>query len=207
MNIIEIKKQDISRASEVLAEAFCDDPIFRYIFKTPENYKRSAAWMFSTWVRWAVIYGKAWMTEDGKAVVLMRSLETPGMSLWSMIRAGMLPTPVKLGLASFRRFYFEVVSLLDKKHAEIMGSKPHWYGWMIGVAPAQRGIGRELLNYCFDIADRAQLPIFLETATEKNVALYNHKEFEVRDKVRFTQGDFTLYFMVRPPQENGTVHK
>jgi hypothetical protein len=44
------------------------------------------------------MYGKAWMSEDGNAVVLMRAVGDPGMSIWTMIRAGMLPTSIKLGL-------------------------------------------------------------------------------------------------------------
>ena len=199
MNIIEVEKKDINKAASNLALAFRDDPIFRYIFKTPEKYQKCAAWMFSCWVQWSVMYGKAWMSEDGKAVVLMRSLDTPKMSLVSMINAGMLLTPVKLGWPSFWRFYFKIVKLLDKKHEEIMGTQPHWYGWMIGVDPGKKGIGRELMNHCFKIADDRQIPIFLETSTERNVALYNHKEFELRDKTHFVPGNFTLYFMVRTP--------
>lgn len=200
MNIIEIRKSDIPHVAKVLAAAFREDPIFRYIFQTEEKYDRSAAWMFSTWIRWAILYGNAWMTEDRKAVVLMRSIRSPKMTLLSMIRAGMLLTPVKLGLTSFRRFYFQIVSVLDRKHEEIMGTQRHWYGWMIGVTPGHKGVGRELMNYCFRIADDYHIPIFLETATQRNVALYNHKQFEVRDRVEFTPGDFSLYFMVRYPQ-------
>ena len=66
--------------------------------------------MFATWVRWAVLFGKGWMTEDGSAVVLMRSPGKAHMSLRSMIRAGMLPTPFKIGTGGFRRFYFEIES-------------------------------------------------------------------------------------------------
>jgi hypothetical protein len=200
MNIVEIKKEDITHVAKVLAVAFREDPIFKYIFQTEEKYDKSAVWIFSTWIRWAILFGKAWMTEDRKAVVLMRSLRSPEMSLLSMIRAGMLLTPLKLGFTSFRRFYFQVVTVLDKKHKEIMGTQPHWYGWMIGVIPEQRGAGRDLMSYCFKIADEYHLPIFLETATQRNVALYNHRHFQVRDKIEFTPGDFNLYFMVRDPQ-------
>jgi ribosomal protein S18 acetylase RimI-like enzyme len=200
MNIIEIKKQHIHSASIVLAEAFQEDPIFRYIFKTQAQYDRGAAWLFSTWIRWAIKYGKAWMTEDGNGIVLMRSLESPNMTLRSMIGAGMLPTPFRLGWRSFFRFYFKIVSLLDRRHAAIMGKQPHWYGWMIGVKPGHQGIGRELMNHCFNLADQKQLPIFLETSTARNVSLYGHKEFRLHEKLTFTPGDFNLYFMVRPPQ-------
>ena len=201
MNIIEIKKQHIKKTAEVLTLSFKDDPIFRYIFKSPEKYQRIAPWMFATWVRWTVLYGKGWMTEDGNAIVLMRSPQKANMSLWSMIRAGMLPTPVKLGIGAFKRFYFEIVAMLDKKHAVIMGNEPHWYGWMIGVDPGRqhKGIGLQLMNHCFKLADEMRLPIYLETSVEKNVSLYNYKDFKVKDKGTIA-GKFNLYFMVRNPQ-------
>lgn len=200
MRIIEIKKQHIKRAADVLTLSFQDDPIFRYIFKTSEKYRQAAPWMFSTWVRWTLLYGKGWMTDDGSALVLMRSPGKAGMSFQSMIHAGMLMTPLKLGIAAFKRFYFEIVVMLDKKHARIMGNKPHWYGWMIGVDPSEqhKGIGMQLMNHCFKLADEMELPIYLETSVERNVSLYHYKEFKMKDTVTMA-GKFNLYFMVREP--------
>ena len=113
----------------------------------------------------------------------------------------MLPTPVKLGVSAFKRFYFEIVAMLDKKHEQIMGDKPHWYGWMIGVNPLKqhKGIGMQLMNHCFKLADEMMLPIYLETSVEKNVSLYNYKDFSVKNTATIA-GRFKLYFMVREPQ-------
>lgn len=208
MNIIELKKEHIKKAAEILTLSFKDDPIFKYIFKSPEKYYKKAPWMFSTWVRWAVMYGKGWMTEDTSAVVLMRAPGKAHMSLWSMIRSGMLPTPFKLGVGAFTRFYFEVVAMLDKMHAEIMADIPHWYGWMIGVNPDKqhRGIGMQLMNHCFRISDEMGLPIYLETSVEKNVSLYYYKDFKVKDKATIA-GKFNLYFMIREPKHLKTFEQ
>ena len=208
MKIIEIKKEYIKKAAETLTLSFKDDPIFKYIFKSSEKYHKIAPWMFATWVRWTILYGKGWMIEDGSAVVLMRVPGKAHMSLWSMIRAGMLPTPIKLGAGTFKRFYFEIVAMLDKKHAEIMADIPHWYGWMIGVNPNKqhRGIGLQLMSHCFSIADEMKLPIYLETSVEKNVSLYNYKDFEVRDESTIA-GKFNLYYMIREPKQMKTVER
>jgi len=82
MQIIEIKEPQIGQAAHVLTLAFENDPIFRYIFKTPEKYRTGAPWLFSTWVKWSIMFGKAWMTVDGNGVVLMRSLENSEMSFF-----------------------------------------------------------------------------------------------------------------------------
>ena len=202
MNIIEIDKDKIKKAGEILAIAFKEDPIFKYIFQSPEKYDQCAAWLFSTWVRWAVMFGKAWITDDESAVIIMRSIGKSDMSLWSMIRAGMLPVPFKLGFGAFNRFYFEIVSMLDREHAKVMGKTPHWYGWMVGVKPEHKRVGWKLINHCIEIADCAQLPLFLETSTSRNVSLYNHKDFEVKHEKFIEEGNFTLYFMVRQPKSN-----
>ncbi len=199
MNARPLQEKDIAQAANVLTLAFENDPIFRYIFQDEKRYRRVAPWLFGTWVRWTLMYGAGWMSENGDAVVLMRSLKHSRMSLWTMIRAGMLPTPRKLGWAAFRRFYFNVVATLDRKHAEVMGSRPHWYGWMIGATEPGRGSGSALLRHCFAVADENRLPIFLETATANNVALYNAKDFEVADSVCVSE-NCRIYFMVREPQ-------
>jgi len=199
MKVIAVTRKDIPHIAEVLTKAFVDDPIFRFIFQSPEAYAKSAPWLFASWTSWAIRYGRAWMSEDGNAVVLMRSPEHSGMSLWSMIRAGMLPTPWKLGWPAFRRFYFRIVTVLDKQHAQIIGDRPHWYGWMIGVKDPGKGMGRSVLNYCSDLADTMGLPIFLETATPSNLDLYQAKFFEIQDTVKISE-ECSIYFMVRPAQ-------
>jgi len=200
MNIIEVKKENFGKAGEILAVAFKDDPIFKYIFQSQEKYDQCAAWLFSTWVRWAVMFGKAWMTDDESAVIIMRAIGKSDMSLCCMIQAGMLPVPFKLGYSTFKRFYFEIVSTLDKEHARLMGKTPHWYGWMVGVKPERKRVGMKLINHCIEIADHAQLPLFLETSTDRNVSLYNHRDFEVKEEKIISKGNFKLYFMVRQPK-------
>ncbi|MEO6832283.1 MAG: hypothetical protein ABI378_07750 [Chitinophagaceae bacterium] len=202
MNIVSIKEEDIPRAAEVLTTAFVNDPIFKFIFNDEAHYETAAPWLFSTWIRWSVMFGNAWMSDDGKAVIIMRSLEHSEMSLWSMIRAGMLPTPWKLGWRAFKRFYFEIVATLDKKHASIMGKQAHWYGWMVGATERGAGSGGPLINHCANIADEKGLPVFLETATPENLPLYAAKGFQVMDSTVIST-ECTIYFLVRQPRNAG----
>ena len=197
MKIVQIKKEEIQKASLVLTEAFSEDPIFMYIFKGKEKYLKQSPWLFATWIKWAMKFGCAWMTEDGNAVILLRAPGKSEMSFISMVRAGMLPTPFKIGFGTFRRFYFGIVKTLDQKHEEVMGTRPHWYGWMVGTKLSHRGHGRILINHCSRLADEYGLPIFLETASKRNVRLYGFKNCIVADKLFFSDGGFSLYFLVR----------
>ena len=139
------------------------------------------------------------MSEDGNAAVITRKQGDARMSFLSYIRAGMLPTPFKLGLRAFYRFYFKVLPVLDKNHKKVTGNTPHWYGWMIGTTMSGKGMGRPLLHYVREIADKKQLPIFLETATESNLSLYELFGFKVKAK-QTVDKDCTVYFLWREPQ-------
>lgn len=199
MKILPIKNENITRASQVLADAFKGDPIFQYIFQSTGEYNRHAAWLFSTWVRWSIQNGLAMMTEDGNGVLLARKPGNTEMSFLSFILAGMLPLPFRVGWKIFRRFYFRVVPLLGRKHDEIMGMSAHWYGWMIATAPGHEGLGLRLMNYSAQLADADSLPYYLETATERDAALYSHFGFEIEKKASLPNSELTLYFMVRKP--------
>ena len=200
MKIIKVQLEDTEEAAHILVEAFKEDPIFIDVFSSRENYLKMAPWLFKTWITWAVKFGEAWMTEDYNSVLIMRSLNHSRMSLSSMIRAGMLLTPFKMGIGTFFRFYFNMVLLLDRKNREIMGDSRHWYGWMIGVKPGHNGIGRLLLKHCFDIADENELPVYLETSKLENVSLYHHYGFKTLNELDHPTGDFKLYFMMRRPK-------
>jgi len=115
------------------------------------------------------------------------------------VRAGMLPMPVKLGLRAFYRFYFKILPVLEQNHKKITAKRPHWYGWMIGATEQGKGMGRPLLNYVRDIADKHKLPIFLETAAERNLSLYDLFDFEIKGK-QIVSEDCTIYFLMREPQ-------
>ena len=58
---------------------------------------------------------------------------------------------------------------------------PHWYLQIIGVAPEHQGKGfsSQLMRPMLARFDREGLPCYLETQTEKNVAIYRRFGFRV----------------------------
>jgi hypothetical protein len=66
--IRNIEQRDVQPAGEVLANAFRDYPFFKYCLGDADNYERMAPRMFSSFVRWTMLYGKAWATSDLNAV-------------------------------------------------------------------------------------------------------------------------------------------
>jgi GNAT superfamily N-acetyltransferase len=83
---------------------------------------------------------------------------------------------------------------------------PHWYVPLLGVRPEVQGKGlsRGVLRPVFEAADRDRVPVYLETATESNVAIYKRFGFELRAHRELT-GGLPNWEMVRPPPEGGPV--
>ena len=95
------------------------------------------------------------------------------------MRTGLYVTPLKLGLAAYRRFdmYMNYADKLHKRHAP----ESHWYLWAIGVDAASqgRGIGGKLLEAVLMRASGEGTACYLETGSERNVRFYEKHGFEV----------------------------
>ena len=65
--IRDVRQADLQPAGEVLANAFRGYPFFDY-YLGADNYERMAQGMFASFVRWTMLYGKAWPTSDLNAV-------------------------------------------------------------------------------------------------------------------------------------------
>jgi ribosomal protein S18 acetylase RimI-like enzyme len=93
--------------------------------------------------------------------------------------------PTLLRLTGWRRFLrlARLRAVMDRAHPM---SRQHAYLWFLGVAPdAQgRGVGSRLIKAKLDKLDQANMPAFLETATERNVAFYRRHGFEVLSEYR-----------------------
>ena len=199
-DVIDLQPQHIPAAAQTLTQAFRDDPLFRYLYGDLDLYDRVAPWMFGTWVKWSILYGKAWASPGIEAVALRRQPGRYRMSTWSMIRAGMLPTERKMGKAAFQRLQ-RFLDAAEDAHTAIMGDQPHWYCQNVAVAPEHqgRGLGGVLMNHTFALADAAGLPCYLETETDKALAIHSHLGYELRRTIDLSDGAFRFYAMVRPP--------
>ena len=49
--------------------------------------------------------------------------------------------------------------------------------------------------------DKEHLPVYLETADEKNVAVYEHFDFKIVDKSIFSEANLTNWAMLRQAKQ------
>jgi GNAT superfamily N-acetyltransferase len=196
-----IEQADVQPAGEVLASAFRGYPFFEYCLGDADNYERLAPRMFASFVRWTMLYGKAWATSDLNAVALRRPPETRSIGFWNAWRSGLVLSFLRMDIATRRRFG-RAAPIVEETHKSIMGDQPHWHCWMMGVLAARQGtgIGRQLMGYTFERSDRAGLPCYLETFSESSVRVHESQLYSIRKAIAIPKTPLTLYAMVRPPQ-------
>ena len=200
-SVVEIALEDIPRGAATLTRGFRGDPFFTYIFGDLERYDRCAPWMFGTWIRWCIRYGRAWTTPGFEAVALRRVPGRYDMSLWTLFRAGILASPLRIGPSSFQRFA-TLVRLMEKRHEAIMKQQPHWYCQTIAALPEVQGqgFGRALMQHTFALADAERVPCYLETTTPRNVEIHQRQGYEVKEVIEVPGSDLVLTLMVRQPR-------
>ena len=92
-------------------------------------------------------------------------------------------------------------NIADKKHPH----EPHWYLNVLGIHPdlQGRGFGSHLMQPVLRRCDEQGLPAYLETDTERNVALYKRHGFEVTERFDLPGGGPPIWLMWREPQAAG----
>ena len=138
--IRDIEHPDVQPAGEVLANAFRGYPFFEYCLGDADNYERMAPRMFASFVRWTMLYGKAWATSDLNAVALRQPPGTRSMGFWNAWRSELVFTFLRMDNATRRRFSC-ATPIVAETHKAVMDDQPHWHCWMMGVLPARQGTG------------------------------------------------------------------
>lgn len=184
----------------MLANAFRGYPFFEYCLGA-DDYDRTAPGMFASFVRWTMLYGRAWATDDLDAVALRRPPGSRSMGFWNTLRSGLVVTFLRMDGATRRRFA-RAAPIVEETHQRIMGNEPHWHCWMMGVLPTRQGagVGGRLMRYTFEQSDRARLPCYLETFSESSVRVHESQSYSIREAIEIPGTPLTLYAMVRPPQ-------
>jgi ribosomal protein S18 acetylase RimI-like enzyme len=196
---LTLKERDAGAA--VLGRAFSEYELLRYYFHE-QTQRRAAAHTFasislSVCLKYGEVYASSEKLE-GVAAWL-----PPGKSPFGVrqvIRSVPFSTLVRFGhqgagrMRAFGRF-------VDNLHRKLV-PYPHWYLEIIGVDPAYQGQGfsSRLLRPLLERIDCERMPCFLETNTEKNVAIYRRFGFEVVSEDKLPGTEVTTFAMLRKAQ-------
>ncbi|KAK6841119.1 hypothetical protein PG987_001979 [Apiospora arundinis] len=92
----------------------------------------------------------------------------------------------------------EFFTMLEKKHEEHMGGRPHWYLELLAVRKGYqgKGVGKHLLKWGLELADKDGLEVYLQ-AGPAGVPLYRKCGFEDIEVYTVSSIGFTETFMRR----------
>ena len=197
--ITPLTRTDVPAAVDSLAAAFADYPLLTALCPDAKRRSRVVEAFCRYLVRMSLRYECAYATADRAAVVCAWPPGREWPSRWTSLRMGAFAVLWRLGWRS-SWWLLQIESEFDESRLKHVPG-PHWYVPLLGVRPdAQgRGLSRAVLRPVFEAADRDRVPIYLETMTEANVAVYKKLGFELRGHRELT-GGLPNWEFVRQPQ-------
>jgi len=192
MTVAEI--QPVARA---LAQAFYDDPHFRWFVRDDAKRMSRLERGFTTFI------GRVWLPNN-ESYTHERLI---GAALWMppntwhlgpLAKLVLLPAIARSLRADTPRL-LKALTFIEKKHPR---EPAHWYLPIIGVAPTWqgRGYGAALLRPMLERCDADRVPAYLEASTPRNLALYERNGFEAVEECRYAADGPPLWRMWREPK-------
>lgn len=179
----------------MLARAFHDDPVFRWMLPAEGSRDRRLRRYFVTGLRHESLrHGTVELACADGSVAGAAVWFPPGT--WSGTEVSALPGYLRafgrrLGTAA------QFQSVAVRAHPR---EQPHWYLAVIGVDPARQGsgVGAALLRSRLRRCDQDGLAAYLESSNPDNMALYQHFGFDVTGTLGLREGAPVVSTMWRP---------
>lgn len=202
--VIDISWARLDEAAEVLARAFVDYPVSRYIFPDHGAAERHLPEVFRFMCGARLANGDPvkGIVRNGR-LVGVASLDGPEQKPW--------PEPMEHAFADFAERAGDGVSERFEQYAELTAehrpAEPHFYLIILGVLPEAQGqgYGRALLDevQAMSAAHPVSQGVALDTETTANVSLYEHCGYRVTAQSRLD--DVPIWCMFRPDDAHRAV--
>ena len=186
----------IPKLARVLARAFADDPYFSFLAgDAPRRDERTVAGWVGVLRYSSARLSDTYTTDDlaGAAIWI-----PPGQRprLLDAIQVG--PAMARLTGWGRLRSVARAVGDLERRRREHV-PEPHYYLSALGVDPARQGqgIGTALMRPVLYRCDRDRIPAYLETATERDVPLYERHGFSIVEQLTLAGAGVHGWLMLR----------
>lgn len=198
--IHKLTRDQIPRASQVLAATFFDYSMFAFYFLDPGRQSQCLSWYLRNVLRCAVRYGEAYTTSEMSGVIFILPPDHTRLSIREHIQNGFLLTPLLLGFRNYKQS-MDCERFVGDLQETLMKNQPHVYLWGLAVDPDQqhRGIGAALMQPILAQADSERLPLYLETHDERNVRYYQQYGFDLILSTRLPAYELAIWCMSRQP--------
>jgi ribosomal protein S18 acetylase RimI-like enzyme len=160
---------------DALVLAFSRDPIARYAFPGPTQYRAGFRQVILGMGGAALDHGSAFASEG-----------FGGVALWLPPGVGTDDGVIGAGMAHVPAERQEDMNAMMEEMGRLHPDAPHWYLPLIGVDPAAqgRGLGSVLLRHALARVDQDRLPAYLESTNPANVTLYERHGFSLIGKIQ-----------------------
>jgi ribosomal protein S18 acetylase RimI-like enzyme len=202
VRIEKLRSDGIDQAAELLARSFETTPDYTHMFPDPYTRRDALRGFMRAPVRDSQAEGNCWVASDGTAMLGVAAWQAPGRYPWSIGR-NLRALPALLSVLRHSpgsiRDLIEFGSTIDAHFPDT----PLWYLQVIGVSPEAQGlgVGTRLLEPALGLADREQMPCYLETSNPEAVPFYIRAGFQIdRQGVELMPGGPTYWLMTRPPR-------
>jgi GNAT superfamily N-acetyltransferase len=200
MAVIPLPRSAHRAAAALIARAFANDPLSCYMFPDGPRRARLMEWVHRRWFRVVEPLGGAFMTDDaGGVAVWWPPHAQDKITLWRILRAGLVWTPLRVGFRHARRMRQAFVD--HEEHARAF-RLPHWYLDILAVDPDRQGcgVGAALIRHVTRQADRDGLPCYVATHNPRNIPYYERFGFRVLRETRLARDvhSFSLERFPRP---------
>ena len=198
MEIIRVEAHQIPRAAQVAAAAFYHYPMMTHYFPIPDRRRRRLPWYMEKTLRCALRYGEVLATADFSGILFTLPPGHTRLTQGEYVRNGFLWTPLVMGLKNYIKSDVCEQFVADT-HEKMMGGRAHTYLWGLVADPkAQRkGAGSALMKVLTDRAEAENMPVYLETHDESNVAYYRRFGFELIHRDIIPQHGLNIWCMIR----------
>jgi ribosomal protein S18 acetylase RimI-like enzyme len=185
-------------AEEALAGAFEEDPMTSYLFPLGTNKQKGLRYLFRVELRYTFRHGLVETIGEGRALALWLHPSRMKGAFNAMIQSGAALAPFRMGLKAACRVVLLLRSL-HELHSRLV-SGDHWYLLGLAVHPQHQGQGwgSELLRHGLARAQSMNLPCYLETTNQRNIAYYERNGFSLLGKRPIAGGGSAIWGMVRP---------
>jgi ribosomal protein S18 acetylase RimI-like enzyme len=190
---------EIPELAATLARAFAHDPFYAFLAgDAPErNQRMRDGW--TGFLRHATNgMSHTYTTDDHAGVAVWHPPGYSGAGFIDSLR--LLPSATRMAgsIGRLRDVSRAIAALEHRRRLHAPG--PHFYLSVLGVEPERQGegIGSSLMRPALELATGAGVPAYLETATGRNVLLYERVGFAVVEELTIPGTDIHGWLMLRP---------
>lgn len=203
-SLYNLKKSDIERARVLMTEAFFEDPMWSIIVPNLEKRKiflpNVFGFVLTHALRYGYLFGESSIFE-GLAIWSPAKYDPP--KFWKLLRSGAIWKALKFPKEITKKVT-EISKVVDKFRIQYMTENYPNYFYLQGLVVRPReqgqGIGSKLIYPMMSYADKNKVVLYLETDSEKNIAMYEHYGFEIVKNVKILDNSVDLSFMIRHPK-------